>query len=111
MAALPLWARQRDYPPRRPLRGHVYLITCAGLHKVGKTRDLETRIRGYQTALPGGATLVHSFEADNVDEAERVLHTRFKVKRRNGEWFALTPEDVDYVCAIGGYRDGRWCQE
>lgn len=107
MKSLPLWARQ-DYPPKRPLQGHVYLIFCAGLHKVGKTRDLESRIRGYQTALPGGVTLVHSFAADNMDEAEKVLHTRFGSKRRNGEWFALAPEDVTYIQNIGGYEGGRW---
>lgn len=103
---------QEEVEPRRPDKGHVYLIfSCAGYHKIGKTADLAKRLQSFKTGLPGETTLLHSFAADNMHTAEEALHRRFGARRQNGEWFLLEAADVEAVRAIGGFVGGRWVYE
>jgi hypothetical protein len=36
-------------------------------------------------------------QTSDMRELERMLHARFADKRVDGEWFILTPEDVEYI--------------
>lgn len=71
----------------------VYLISDGRNVKIGKSLDPKRRLRSLQTArseteltllgvIPGG------------HKVETLLHRKYREKRRNGEWFALTSEDV-----------------
>lgn len=89
----------------------VYFIREAvhtGLVKVGKTNNLHNRLPGLgETKGPVrfDYQIVHVIYTRHNDALERQLHRRFADKRRHGEWFALTPEDI---AAIQGDYGTRW---
>jgi len=63
-------------------------------YKIGKSANLERRIKEIRVALPEAATLLHVINTDDPDGIEAYWHRRFDARRANGEWFALSPADV-----------------
>lgn len=75
-------------------RGYVYLIKGGHYYKIGKTNALGRRERELAIQLPEPTKLVHSITTDDPEGIESYWHRRFKDRRKNGEWFELTPQDV-----------------
>jgi hypothetical protein len=87
------FAFQKSHP-RKQVTGHIYLLSGGGYFKIGKTTNLSIRSQQISLQLPFEVTLVHSISTDDIGEAERYWHTKFKSKRLNGEWFSLVDEDL-----------------
>jgi hypothetical protein len=84
--------------------GIVYLIISGTTdkYKIGVSKNPKSRIRGLQTGNPLKLSIIDSYESDNYQTIETILHRFWKHKKYvpedfenlKGEWFNLTNEDV-----------------
>lgn len=74
--------------------GAVYLLRVGKHYKVGRAKEFGQRKRQLDIQLPERATTVHVIATDDPVGIEGYWHARFAEKRRNGEWFALSADDV-----------------
>lgn len=80
--------------------GYIYLVEGRDCYKIGKTKDLPTRIRTIGIQLPFQTRLIHFIPTSDMVWAETYLHRTFADARLNGEWFNLNSDDVAWICAI-----------
>ena len=74
--------------------GSVYLIKSGRHYKVGRAFEIGRRAREIALQLPERAVTIHIIQTDDPIGIEAYWHKRFEAKRANGEWFALTANDV-----------------
>lgn len=74
--------------------GYVYLLKANRYFKIGRSSSFERRSRQLAIQLPERAETVHVIRTDDPVGIELYWHRRFEAKRKNGEWFALSAEDV-----------------
>ncbi len=88
----------------------VYFIYCGDQQnspvKIGVTSNIEGRIANLQTGNPYILTCKALIPCEDKGQAYRLesyLHTRFKKKRMNGEWFRL--HDFNMKAVLNGFSD------
>ena len=88
--------------PRIPKTGYVYLIHLATtqLYKIGFSKNPQQRCTALQKVAPAQLTILHIIETEDMVHTEQKLHGRFSNKRRNGEWFELDQQDLDYILSL-----------
>lgn len=81
--------------------GFVYLLQSpTGLYKIGKTADINNRLRTFNVKLPFEVEYRHIIRTSDRHALESELHLKYHHRRVNGEWFDLTDSDVAEICAI-----------
>lgn len=74
--------------------GYVYLLKFGRFYKIGRSNAPGRREYEIALQLPEKERMVHSFSADDPSGIEAYWHRRFEARRRHGEWFELTAQDV-----------------
>lgn len=83
-----------------PKGQYVYLIqdvSVTGYCKIGRTNLPAKRLYDFGVHLPMRLSVVHIIPTDNMVHLETYLHRIYANKRINGEWFALEPNDIEYI--------------
>lgn len=79
-------------------RGHVYVIKGErGAYKIGKTNNLDNRLKLFHVKLPFDIHLIHAIPSGDIDLLEKELHQKYDAQRINGEWFELSDEDIEEI--------------
>lgn len=85
-------------------QGRVYVARCQDLYKIGYTaRDPQLRMADLQTGNPFPVELMGSIPGTRDTEAG--LHAVFASRKVQGEWYALTPEDVSDILGEEEYPE------
>ena len=101
--ARPALIIQKQQSPENPTTskrfGYVYIARAEnGLHKIGRAKDPEARVRGFAGAvMPFVIELIHTIPSNDCIQAESLLHQRYRQCRRVGEWFELSERDLDKI--------------
>lgn len=74
--------------------GFVYLFRFGRFYKIGRSVSVGQRQRQLQIQLPEKLKTVHAIRTDDPIGIEAYWHKRFENKRKNGEWFDLSAQDV-----------------
>ena len=77
------------------LVGVVYLLQAGSFFKIGRSTHPNERYDRLSIQLPEPVELLHEIETNDVAKLERHWHLHFRERRKNGEWFALSSQDVD----------------
>jgi hypothetical protein len=85
-----------DNSSHSPNVGYVYLLKHGSRqeYKIGRTNNPLRREGEVGIQLPEKLKPVYYIETDDPAGIENYWHTRFAGKRKEGEWFSLTAEDV-----------------
>lgn len=88
---------------RQRYEGFLYLLRAVmpnTYYKIGLSKNPKTRIGTLGVQLPFPIEALHIIPTNDMKQAESQLHERYESKRVNGEWFELSDEDVQEICAI-----------
>ena len=88
--------------------GHIYLVQAHlpdSPCKIGQSKSIPDRLKLFAVKLPFTFDLLRTFPADNRHAAERALHKQYADKRGNGEWFNLSPADIEAIKTITAYQN------
>lgn len=92
-----------EHPPLETPQGYIYLIrslTSVTHWKIGRTNDPSRRAATFGVELPFDVEYEHIIPSSNAKWAEDTLHTKYKRVRIRGEWFQLSPEQVEEIKRI-----------
>lgn len=74
--------------------GYVYLLKSGKYYKIGRSNAPGRREREIALHMPEESKMIHKISTDDPAGIEAYWHNRFAKKRLNGEWFALSNEEM-----------------
>ncbi len=82
--------------PTNEIVGYVYLLKHGSRreYKIGKTFNPLRREGEIGLQLPEKIEPIHYIKTDDPSGIENYWHNRFAEKRKEGEWFTLSPTDI-----------------
>jgi hypothetical protein len=91
----------KSKPERVKRSGFVYLMQAEnGEYKIGLSQNPPARALQLELNIGFRMTIIHAIPSDDMQIDERNLLNTYSDKCIHGEWFALTPADVDHICSL-----------
>lgn len=88
--------RQRTMPS-----GYVYILQAEnGCYKIGRTNNMEKRIKAIRRDYPLNITVLHYFPCKDMISTETALHRRFADNRLQGDWFRLDASQAAWLVSL-----------
>lgn len=83
-------------------KGYVYLLLDheTGRCKIGRAKNWQRRAKQFGIDLPFPSSVFHVIRCQDMVSAETMLHRRYHQQRTNGEWFALSDNQIEEIKAI-----------
>lgn len=91
--------------PRLNARNGIVYVIRAGqtnLYKIGRTTNIDRRLRQLQTINSQPLTIVKLIRCHDAISTETCLHQKFKLHRRQGEWFELPYSAIEFIENFNG---------
>ncbi|MGS3834526.1 GIY-YIG nuclease family protein, partial [Escherichia coli] len=84
----------------------VYVLSSkkTGLTKIGYSSNIPQRIKSLGNSGPDCLKLECLIPGGR--ETENMLHRKFAAKRKHGEWFALSKDDIEGLKSVAITSDG-----
>ena len=93
----------------RKRTGFIYLIRSnTGHYKIGRTTNLDLRIKSYSREYPIKTKVIHSFKCDDYVNIDSYLLRKFQNKQLQGEWFDLSDSDIEWIKNLDGDIVNEW---
>lgn len=92
----------RPSAPARDLSGWVYAVGIDGQVKLGRSAKPEVRLALLLSGLPFEGQVFGLWQVSNAPLAEKQVHAAFAALRIRGEWFNLTPSQLDRIPELLG---------
>ncbi len=85
--------------------GYVYVLKSdSGHYKIGKTLSPNNRRITFTVKLPMEVEYIVWIHSPNYHLLETLLHTQYRHKRVNGEWFDLSSTDLVWLGSFPGNK-------
>jgi hypothetical protein len=77
--------------------GYVYVLSSMYGYKIGKSRQLQERVRMFGVKLPFAFQVLMATWVEDCTSEESRLHRMFANMRLEGEWFKLDAQDLEFL--------------
>jgi len=77
--------------------GFVYVIQSGDFVKIGKSVEVERRLKAIAAANPQKIRIVNVFHVSDMHRLERALQHRFRSRRVRREWFRLDASEIETI--------------
>ena len=84
----------------KKIPGYIYLLESNGKYKIGRSRDIKSRILSYKTQNPFGIRIITTKYVNDYIFSEKHILSLFPKKRIFGEWFSLSKDEVGSITNI-----------
>lgn len=92
--------------------GYVYVLKGEyDLYKIGKANHVNARINQFSPLLPFDTKVVCAIPTEKPIYLESHLHGVFGDRRKRGEWFVLSDNDVNYLLVLADMYSASYASE
>ena len=84
--------------------GYVYVLGGRGYYKIGRTKEIDKRVKELGILLPWSVGVEHTIPCQDHKAAEKALHDMFAHHRAHGEWFSLGESELENIKNIERMR-------
>lgn len=88
--------------------GYTYLAICGDLFKIGFTcGDLSNRLYAVSSKYGFVIQFYYAIKSNCPRSMEKYLHRNFAEQQVHGEFYRLSPTDLDWIKAINEFNGGQ----